>query len=40
MAEKRRAGRQQAVSEHKRELILDAARESSRTGRTVRLDGR
>jgi len=27
MAEKRRAGRQQAVSEHKRELILDAARE-------------
>src|SRR5882762_2844698 len=26
MAEKRRAGRQQAVSEHKRELILDAAR--------------
>jgi AcrR family transcriptional regulator len=27
MAEQRRAGRQQAVSEHKRELILDAARE-------------
>ena len=27
MAEKRRAGRQRAVSEHKRELILDAARE-------------
>src|ERR1700704_367840 len=27
MAEKRRAGRQQAVSEHKRQLILDAARE-------------
>ena len=27
MAEKRRAGRQQSVSEHKRELILDAARE-------------
>lgn len=27
MAEKRRAGRRQAVSEHKRELILDAARE-------------